>query len=133
VNMDVYTLTVSSSFAAAHRLREYAGNCDRLHGHNWRVEATVESERLDEQGMAMDFRAIKGALNDIISRMDHMYLNDLPPFDERNPSSENIARYIFEEMEGRITAPARLCRITVWESDDARAEYSRRGPGRVTP
>jgi 6-pyruvoyltetrahydropterin/6-carboxytetrahydropterin synthase len=124
--MEVYTLTVRSSFAAAHRLREYAGNCERLHGHNWQVEATVESERLDEQGMAMDFRAMKGALHDILSGMDHRYLNEIPPFDAQNPSSENLARYIFGEMAGRIPAPARLRRITVWESEDARAEYTRR-------
>jgi 6-pyruvoyltetrahydropterin/6-carboxytetrahydropterin synthase len=130
--MDVYALTVRSSFAAAHRLREYAGNCERLHGHNWQVEATVESESLDDQGMAMDFRAMKGALNDVLSRMDHGYLNEIPPFDVRNPSSENIAFYIFGEMEGKIPAPARLCRIVVWESDDARAEYSRRGLKPVT-
>jgi 6-pyruvoyltetrahydropterin/6-carboxytetrahydropterin synthase len=124
---DLYALTVRSSFAAAHRLREYEGNCERLHGHNWQVEATVESHEVDTRGMAMDFRAMKGALHDILSRMDHKYLNEIPPFDARNPSSENIARYIFEEMEGKIPAPARLGRITVWETEDARAEYSRRG------
>jgi len=126
VKMEVYTLTVRSSFAAAHRLREYEGNCERLHGHNWQVEVTVESECLDEKGMAMDFREMKGALHDILSRMDHKYLNEIPPFDVQNPSSENLARCIFSEMEGKVPAPARLRRVTVWESDDARAEYTRR-------
>jgi 6-pyruvoyltetrahydropterin/6-carboxytetrahydropterin synthase len=125
--MDVYNLTVRSSFAAAHRLREYEGNCEQLHGHNWLVEATVESSLLDDRGMAMDFRSIKGALHDILSGMDHKYLNEIPPFDVRNPSSENLARYIFEEMEGKVPPPARLRRITVWESDDCRAEFTRRG------
>jgi 6-pyruvoyltetrahydropterin/6-carboxytetrahydropterin synthase len=124
---DLYALTVRSSFAAAHRLREYEGNCERLHGHNWQVEATVESSEVDGRGMALDFRAMKGALHDILSRMDHKYLNEIPPFDVSNPSSENIARYIFEEMEGKIPPPACLARVTVWESEDARAEYSRRG------
>lgn len=124
---ELYTLTVSSSFSAAHRLREYEGNCERLHGHNWRVEATVESEELDARGMALDFREMKGALSDVISRLDHKLLNDIPPFDAQNPSSENIARYIYDEMEGKMTGPARLARVTVWESDDARAEFSRRG------
>jgi 6-pyruvoyltetrahydropterin/6-carboxytetrahydropterin synthase len=91
------------------------------------VEATVESESLDEQGMAMDFRAMKGALHDVLSGMDHRYLNEIPPFDALNPSSENLARYIFGEMEGRVPAPARLRRITVWESEDARASFARRG------
>jgi 6-pyruvoyltetrahydropterin/6-carboxytetrahydropterin synthase len=125
--MDVYNLTVRSSFAAAHRLREYEGNCEQLHGHNWLVEATVESSLLDDRGIAMDFRSIKGALHDILSGMDHKYLNEIPPFDVRNPSSENLARYIFEEMEGKVPPPARLRRIAVWESDDCRAEYTRRG------
>lgn len=123
---DLYTLTVRSSFAAAHRLREYEGNCERLHGHNWQIEATVESEALDDLGMAVDFRAMKGALHDVLSRLDHKFLNEIPPFDRQNPSSENIARYLFEEIEGKLPAPARLSRVTVWESDDARAEFSRR-------
>ncbi|MBI5419496.1 MAG: 6-carboxytetrahydropterin synthase QueD [Deltaproteobacteria bacterium] len=122
----MYTLTVRSSFAAAHRLREYEGNCERLHGHNWQIEATVESEALDDLGMAVDFRAMKGALHDVLSRLDHKFLNEIPPFDRQNPSSENIARYLFEEIEGKLPAPARLSRVTVWESDDARAEFSRR-------
>jgi 6-pyruvoyltetrahydropterin/6-carboxytetrahydropterin synthase len=123
---DLYTLTVRSSFAAAHLLREYDGNCERLHGHNWRVEAIVEAEELDSRGMAIDFRTMKGALHDILSGLDHKYLNEVPPFDAENPSSENIARYIYEEMEGKISAPARIARVVVWESDDARAEFSRR-------
>ena len=123
----LYCLTVTASFSAAHRLREYEGNCERLHGHNWRVEATVESEELDARGMALDFREMKGALNDILSRLDHKLLNDIPPFDAQNPSSENIARYIYEEMEGKIAGAARLAAVTVWESEDARAEFRRRG------
>lgn len=119
-----YTLTVKADFAAAHRLREYDGNCERLHGHNWLVEASVTSGTLDACGMAVDFRVLKGALREILERLDHAYLNDIPPFTERNPSSEHIARYIFEEMEGRIPPPARMASVTVWESSDARAEYS---------
>jgi len=120
-----YTLIVKSSFAAAHRLREYEGNCERLHGHNWMVEAAVESDRLDSRGMAIDFRVIKKALQGILDRLDHGYLNDVPPFTEENPSSENLARYLYDELERVIPEPARVCRIIVWESEDARAEYSR--------
>ncbi len=118
-------MTVRSSFSAAHRLPEYEGNCERLHGHNWQVEMTVESEALDSRGMALDFREMKAALAEILSRLDHKYLNEVPPFDRRNPSSENIARYIFEEVEGKIPPPVRTSRVTVWESEDAWAEYSR--------
>ena len=120
-----YTLYVKASFAAAHRLREYEGNCERLHGHNWKVEAAVESDRLDSRGMAIDFRAIKTALHGILDRLDHGYLNDIPPFTEENPSSENLARYLYDELERVIPEPARVCRVVVWESEDARAEYSR--------
>ncbi len=119
----VYTLTVSASFAAAHRLREYAGNCERLHGHNWRVEATVESRELDAQGMAVDFRVVKAELSGILGRLDHGFLNEIAPFDAQNPSSENLARYLYEELKGKIPPPARVRRVSVWESEDARAEY----------
>lgn len=124
---DLYSLTVRSSFAAAHLLREYGGNCERLHGHNWQVEVTVESESVDACGMAMDFRRMKGALHDVLARLDHGHLNEIPPFDAQNPSSENIARYIYVELEGKMAGPARLARVTVWESEDARAEFTRRG------
>jgi len=121
----VYALTVRTSFSAAHRLREYDGNCERLHGHNWQVEVTVASEVLDDQGIALDFRAIKSAVNDLLAGLDHRYLNEVSPFDRLNPSSENLARYLFEEMEKKVPPPARMARVTVWESEDARAEYFR--------
>jgi len=121
----VYALTVRASFAAAHRLREYEGNCERLHGHNWQVEVTVASEVLDDRGIALDFRAIKSAVNDLLAGLDHRYLNEVSPFDRLNPSSENLARYLFEEMEKKVPPPARMARVAVWESEDARAEYSR--------
>ncbi len=121
----LYALTVRTTFAAAHHLRGYQGNCERLHGHNWQVEVTVESGTLDSRGMAVDFRAIKGALGETLSGFDHRFLNEVPPFDDLNPSSENLARHIFEEMERTVPAPVRVARVTVWESEDARAEYSR--------
>jgi 6-pyruvoyltetrahydropterin/6-carboxytetrahydropterin synthase len=120
-----YALTVRTTFAAAHRLREYEGNCERLHGHNWRVEVTVESRVLDDRGIALDFRAIKAQLAEMLSRFDHKYLNDVAPFDVLNPSSENLARHMFEEMEKLILPPAVVARVAVWESEDARAEYYR--------
>jgi len=124
---DRYRLTVRSSFAAAHRLRGYAGQCERLHGHNWTVEATVECRELDEVGIGLDFRAVKGALGEILAALDHRCLNEVPPFDARNPSSENLARYLFEELGRRIPPPAAVSRVAVWESEDAGAEYSREG------
>ena len=120
----VYTLTVRDSFAAAHRLRGYEGDCENLHGHNWVVEVTVASPALDDRGIAVDFRVMKAALSGILARLDHKYLNEVPPFDGRNPSSENLARYVFEEMSGAIPGPARVARVAVWESEDACAEFS---------
>ena len=121
----VYTLTVRTTFAAAHRLRGYEGDCENLHGHNWIVEVTVESGTLDDRGIAIDFRVMKTALAGLLSRLDHRYMNEVPPFDTLNPSSENIARYVFEKMEESVPAPVRVVRAVVWESDDARAEFSR--------
>jgi 6-pyruvoyltetrahydropterin/6-carboxytetrahydropterin synthase len=89
------------------------------------VEVTVASDVLDDQGIALDFRAIKSAVNDLLAGLDHRYLNEVSPFDRLNPSSENLARYLFEEMEKKVPPPARMARVTVWESEDARAEYSR--------
>ena len=121
----IYALTVGTSIAAAHRLREYDGNCERLHGHNWRIDVTVESKTLDDRGIAMDFREIKLLLSEILSRYDHVYLNDVSPFDAMNPSSENFARYIFEEMEKRVPPPVKVSKVAVWESEGSRAEYFR--------
>jgi len=118
-----YALTVGTSIAAAHRLREYDGNCERLHGHNWRIDVTVESKTLDDRGIALDFREIKLLLSEILSRYDHMYMNDVSPFDTLNPSSENFARHIFEEMEKRVPPPVKVSKVAVWESEGARAEY----------
>lgn len=125
MSSDMFALTVRTSFAAAHRLRGYDGNCERLHGHNWQVEVTVESPTLDERGIALDFRVLKASLHDLLSRFDHRYLNEVPPFDGTNPSSENLARHLYGELEKSVPAPARVSRVTVWESDDARAGYSR--------
>ena len=81
----VYTLTVRTSFAAAHRLRGYEGDCENLHGHNWMVEVTVATEVLDARGIAVDFRAMKNALSRLLARLDHRYVNEVPPFDALNP------------------------------------------------
>ena len=118
-----YALTVRGSISAAHRLRDYDGNCERLHGHNWRVEVTLESNTLDERGIAIDFREIKSFLAEILGAFDHRHLNDISPFDTLNPSSENFACLIFKEMEKRVPSPIVVSKVAVWESDDARAEY----------
>ena len=121
----MYELMVHAQFSSAHSLRGYQGKCEALHGHNWKVEIQITAETLDKLGMVIDFKVLKQNLHHIIQRLDHKHLNDIPPFDSLNPSSENIAFYIFQELKKSLT-PERitLAKVTVWESDDSSASYS---------
>ncbi len=120
----MYILTIEDSFSSAHQLREYGGPCENIHGHNWRVVLTVRGERLNQIGLLVDFHELKAVLKDILSVLDHKNLNDIPPFDAINPSSENIARYIAENASARITADGvNVESVTVWESDSSRCTY----------
>ncbi len=121
-----YTLKTVSEFAAAHTLRNYDGPCSRMHGHNWKVEVELTGSELDEAGMIIDFRQIKRATREIAERLDHRYLNDIAPFDERNPTAENIARYFFEELQQMFSqqSNARINAVTLWETDRACARFS---------
>lgn len=120
-----WTLRVIDGFDAAHFLRNYRGKCENLHGHNWRVELEVEGDSLDDAGMLVDFKVLKGILKEVVERLDHVLLNEVAPFDEVNPSSENIARYIFEEVARRVPEGIRVRSVAVWESDTACAVYWR--------
>jgi 6-pyruvoyltetrahydropterin/6-carboxytetrahydropterin synthase len=120
----MHEVTVIRSFSAAHCLRGYRGQCEELHGHNWRVELSAAGEELDELGMVVDFKTLKKTLDDILALFDHHYLNDIPPFDRLNPSSENLARFIFEEAAKVFNNDrVRMTRCRVWESDDAFSTY----------
>ncbi len=121
-----YTLKTVSEFAAAHTLRHYEGPCSRMHGHNWKVEVELTGTELDEAGMIIDFRQIKRATREIAERLDHRYLNEIAPFDERNPTAENIARYFFEELQQMFSQQgnARISAVTLWETDRACARFS---------
>ncbi len=119
----MFEIRVSDRFSAAHNLKGYKGDCERLHGHNYRVEVRVSSPSLDDMGLAMDFRDIRSLLKDIISQMDHTYLNDLPGFRDINPSSENIARYIYKSMVHELVPPVRLLSVEVWETENSSALY----------
>lgn len=124
----MYELTVIANFSSAHCIRGYEGACENLHGHNWKVEATVASRELDRLGMVMDFKAIKAAVREVVDRLDHRYLNEVKPFDEINATAENIARHIFEELSASISVPGvAVSSVKVWESDTAAATYSRKG------
>lgn len=116
---------MEQDFDAAHFLRGYKGKCERLHGHRFRVEATLRLKELDELGMAYDFTILRKHLKDIVSPFDHTSLNDMPPFDKINPSSENIARTIFNSLSEHLGISANaLHAVTVWESPQSRATYT---------
>ena len=120
----MYELKIITEFSAAHNLRNFRGKCEALHGHNWKVEVVLSGKNLDDSGVVLDFAEIKAATSEIMSEIDHRYLNDLPFFMENNPSSENIARYIFHRLQEKIDNDrVRIRRVTAWESQDACASY----------
>lgn len=120
----MYRVSVELDFDAAHYLRGYRGKCEALHGHRFRVAATVEAATLDEIGLAYDFTRLKQYLGEILGRFDHTCLNDGLPFDKINPSSENIAAVIYRELSARLGKEAvKLADIEVWESPQSRITY----------
>ncbi|PLX40446.1 MAG: 6-carboxytetrahydropterin synthase QueD [Deltaproteobacteria bacterium] len=120
----MFELKVEDYLAAAHNLREYQGECEALHGHNWKIEVVVRASELNSIGLAIDFKELKEALGGVLGGLDHKYLNELAPFDEINPSSENIAKYIFENVNRLISGSgATVYKVTAWESEKACASY----------
>lgn len=121
----MYKLMIETSFASAHQLRGYKGKCENLHGHNWKVQVHVIAEKLNEIDIAIDFHDLKRMTNEIISQLDHKFLNDMYPFTEKNPSSENIAKWIFDSLKARLTEypNVKISDVTVWESESASATY----------
>lgn len=123
----MYEVKIRTEFSAAHNLREVGGKCESLHGHNFLVEVTVESDSLDESGMVIDFRFLKGKTKSVLEKLDHHYLNELPFFTHENPSSENLSAYLFRELSREIDQGSRrVSQVSVWESDTSQATY--RGP-----
>lgn len=124
----MYTLKVEGAFEAAHRVAGYPGKCDRLHGHNWVVQAVIQGMELDELGMLVDFKQAKRALSEVLERFDHRFLNELQPFsDGLNPTAENLSRVIFEELAGNsvFVRDSYLSAITVFESPKSSVTYTR--------
>lgn len=120
-----YQLKVITEFASAHTLRDYPGACSRMHGHNWKVETEAVATQLDDMGMAVDFKVLKNAANEVGDQMDHYYLNDLAPFKEINPTAENIAAYMYKEISARINNDRiKLSAVTLWETERACVRYS---------
>lgn len=120
----MYEITIQTQFSSAHRLRQYNGECERLHGHNWKLEVSVKSKKLNELGMVMDFKDLKDKVKSIINKLDHQYLNEIPPFTEINPTTENLSKYIFDELSKMINdADIKVSNVKIWESDTCYANY----------
>lgn len=119
----MYELTVRDHFDAAHTLRGYEGECGRLHGHTWDVEATVRGEELDELGIVYDFKVFKEDLRAALDAYDHTLLDEVPPFDSMNPTAENLARVIFRHLSERLVGDVSVVEVAVWESPVARVAY----------
>ena len=121
----MFEVTVEETFAAGHALRGYHGKCENVHGHNYRVRAIIAGESLDAAGLLVDFVDLKQILRAIIEKLDHQFLNDVPPFDKLNPSAENMARYFHEEMAQGLAGgnTIRVAEVKIWETDTATATY----------
>jgi 6-pyruvoyltetrahydropterin/6-carboxytetrahydropterin synthase len=121
----MFKVTVSESFSAAHALKEIGGKCENLHGHNFKVEVTVAAPDLNEEGILVDFRDLKKWIGRILEDLDHHDLNTVPYFKDLTPSSEHVAKYIFDRLTEKATAAnLRLLEVIVWESENARVSYS---------
>ncbi len=122
----MFQVSVEESFSAGHALRGYRGKCENLHGHNYKVRVTLEGPQLDSVGLLYDFVHLKQIIHGVIHALDHKFLNDMAPFDEINPSAENIAKYFYDEASKQMRLQAngaRIASITVWETDTTAATY----------
>lgn len=124
----MFEVTVEHSFAAGHALREYKGKCENVHGHNYRIQITVEGEKLNRIGLLVDFVEVKRVLREVSARLDHQFINDLEPFTVINPSAENIAKYFYDQINEGLQledaeTPVRIAQVKVWETDTSIAVY----------
>jgi 6-pyruvoyltetrahydropterin/6-carboxytetrahydropterin synthase len=121
----MFEVSVEQTFAAGHALRNYHGKMEDVHGHNYRVRVTVEGEHLDSTGLLVDFLEVNQLISGAVAYLDHRFINDLPPFDEINPSAENMAKYFYERLKGGLKnqVPVRISEVRVWETDTSSAVY----------
>ena len=120
----MFEIEITKNFSAAHQLKNYNGDCSRLHGHNWTVKVTARAETLDNVGIACDFRKLKKSLDSVINSLDHSNLNDLPLFKKQNPTSELIAKFIYQEMSKIINDNnVSIAKVSVAESPGSSATY----------
>jgi 6-pyruvoyltetrahydropterin/6-carboxytetrahydropterin synthase len=119
----MFTVFKDFSFSAAHQIRGHQGGCQNLHGHNYRVRVFVRARELDALGMVIDFADLKKIVAAVVDPFDHQYLNDIPPFHERNTTAELLSQYIFEEIRTRLPAGRELTKVEIWETDSSCAIY----------
>jgi 6-pyruvoyltetrahydropterin/6-carboxytetrahydropterin synthase len=120
----MFELMVETCFSSAHQLRGYGGECERLHGHNWKVQVHVMAEKLNDIDIAIDFHELKELTDEVVTPLDHGFLNDIFPFTEKNPSSENIAKWIYDSLKKKLNdGNIHLSAVTVWESENTSATY----------
>ena len=124
----MYEIEIIAGFSAAHLLREYKGKCEHLHGHNYKVYVTVRAESVGPSGMVMDFSDLKRITAGVLEPLDHAFLNEIAPFDTMEPSAENIASYLFQQIASELPDQGgKLSSVTVCESDTARATFRSKG------
>ncbi len=120
----MFDIFIKTHFSAGHHLRDYPGNCERPHGHNWSVKVTVRASELDELGMGIDFRKVKEAVKTVLDDLDHKDLNEHPVFLTKNPSSENIAVHIFDQLKNTLTSERySLYCVTIGETENTAVTY----------
>lgn len=120
----MYYVTKEFEFASSHNLRNYEGPCQRVHGHNYKLQVTVKSEKLNQQGMVIDFSDLKSIVKDIIfKKYDHMHLNDVEPFDKLNPTAENMTSVFYNMINTRLPENVKVHSIKIWETSTSFAEY----------
>ena len=121
----MFEVSVEQTFAAGHALRNYKGSCEDVHGHNFRVRVTVAGEQLDSTGLLVDFLELKSLIDGVVAYLDHKFINDLPPFDQINPSAENLAKYFYDRVSVGVKndVPVRISEVCVWETDTSSAVY----------
>ena len=120
----MYEITVNKSLSAAHIIKDIGGKCEELHGHNFIVEVTLAAGALNKEGLLIDFRIVKEWLEELFVALDHKYLNEHPYFMNVNPSAENLSRFIYDKINEKAQAKnVEVSRVTVWESENARATY----------
>lgn len=121
-----FLLKVKTDFSAAHSLRGYQGDCARIHGHNWNIEAEIFTAGLNEIGIGVDFKEIKAALKEILAPYDHQYINEIEPFDKINPTAENLSQYIYKKLSEQVNSidgKIKLNSITIWETARSSVRY----------